>query len=412
MDFYSKAIKEFGQSFGTAIVPTSIGQNYVTVVGPERKKIRKRNSYIVVAQNRDYQTVNPSTTIAAALLNGGQCEFRIESGIADVIDYCMIKLQVSNATGGAVVLAPAQMLINSIQVWAQNGSNLLNTVYGHELYLGNAFLPRNEYENFCDGLGLTTAYASAATSIANGSTATLYIPIFQPFMPSKLHPAGLQGNLLVRVLFNTTALTHVSGSLLDVSNCVLNLRSRDQPNALQSEQENFYTGPIPLSLCFQNIQRQSVVMTLAASSTYSITLSGINGIVSTLFWTIRPAAITASNCITYYAPQDFDIQTSDGSSLIGFTRRTGTEALWDYAECFDNLFRKNVNFNCVPFSNDPVNDYANGSNYGYMPFTSFEKLSFTTASTLVGASYTIDIIAFVHDNINIVNGRAQSMKSQ
>src|SRR4030065_1818580 len=99
MDFYSKAIKEFGQSFGTAIVPTSIGQNYVTVVGPDRKKIRKRNSYIVVAQNRDYQTVNPSTTIAAALLNGGQCEFRIESGIADVIDYCMIKLQVSNATG-------------------------------------------------------------------------------------------------------------------------------------------------------------------------------------------------------------------------------------------------------------------------------------------------------------------------
>ena len=64
-DFYQKALKEFGNSYSTAIVPTSIGQNYVTVNTPDRKKIRKRNTYVVVAQNRDFQVVNPSTTVSA-----------------------------------------------------------------------------------------------------------------------------------------------------------------------------------------------------------------------------------------------------------------------------------------------------------------------------------------------------------
>ena len=155
----------------------------------------------------------------------------------------------------------------------------------------------------------------------------------------------------------------------------------------------------------------SQTMSLTASNTYSLVMNGISGIASVLFFTIRPAAITASNSLTYYAVQDFDIQQADGSSIVGYARRNNTEALWDYAECFDNLFRKNINFNCISFSSDPVSDFTRGTNFGYEPFTSFEKLSFTTPAGLSSASYQIDIIAFVHDNLIIQDQRVKSQRA-
>jgi len=412
MDFYEKAIKEYmNTGFAGSVIPTSIGQNYVVTQLPNRRQIRKRNTYNVIAQNRDLMQVQPSTTVSTSLLNAGQIEYRVESGVCDCLDYVILKLNCTNNTGANLVLAPAQMLIQRVEVWAQNGSKLLNTQYGHELYLGNAFLARNEFENMAGGLGLNAStYANLATTIADGASTTLYIPIFQPFYSTKLHPSGLNGNLIIRVFFQTTALTHVSGALITTNSCVLQLRSRDQPSALTTEQSKFYSGSIPMMLSFMNIQRMSQSLTLAPSSTYDITLSGINGICPVLFWTIRNTALTASNQNTYFAPQDFDIQDSSGQSLIGFNRRNQTEQLWDYAECFDNLFKKNVSFSVAVFSQSPVLDYCSGSVNGYELFTTYERLSFTTPASLAGGSYQIDIIAFVCDNLLIQDGMVTSMK--
>lgn len=51
-DFYNQALKNFGSDYSTAIIPTSINQNYITVVDANRRKIRKRSTYNVIAQNR------------------------------------------------------------------------------------------------------------------------------------------------------------------------------------------------------------------------------------------------------------------------------------------------------------------------------------------------------------------------
>jgi len=159
------------------------------------------------------------------------------------------------------------------------------------------------------------------------------------------------------------------------------LHSRDQPQALQNEQEKFYKDPkIPTCLSFLNIQRMQQSMTLAASSTYEIVMS---------------AAITASNCITYYEPLNYDLLDASGASLIGYTRKGTTEQLYEYASCFDNKFR----------------DFTLGQNNGYMPLTTYEKLSFTTGSGLATAAYTIDIWAYVQDELRIKDGKGHSLKA-
>lgn len=409
-DFYSKAIREF-PSHSLHIVPTDIAQKYTElVVG--KQKIRTSARHRVLAQNRQQLSVQPSTTVPVSLLNGGQLEFRINKGVIDIIDYCMVKLNITNNSGGASVLTPSQFLAQRIDIYGDNGGVLLKQIYPLELYLENALLTRNEFENFSAALGLNAStYASLATSIANTATAELYIPIWQPFYPAKLHASALSGELIVRILFNPTALTHVSGSLVDVTDCKLLIKGRDQHNAVAAHIEQHYKSNIPLQLSFMNIQRTTQTLALAASTTYNLILSGIRGICSILFFTIRPAALTAGNILTFTAVQDYDIQNSDGSSINGFQRRNATEGLLDYAETFDNLFRKNVNFHCISFSTDPISDFTFGSNHGFQAFSSFEKLSFTTAAGLSSASYQVDVIAFCHDHLTVDMGRITATRS-
>ena len=81
-DFYNKALNYFPADYSTQIIPTGIQNNYVNVQTKNGLLIRKRSTYKVLAQNRDLVTVQPSTTVPAALLNGGTLDFRIEKGVA------------------------------------------------------------------------------------------------------------------------------------------------------------------------------------------------------------------------------------------------------------------------------------------------------------------------------------------
>jgi hypothetical protein len=409
MNFYDKALQDNpGQAIH--IRPTVFPHNYVDVKDGSIM-VKKRDTYRVAAQNRQLLYASPNSTIAAAALNSGQCDIALQPGLINAIDFCFVRLDLLNSTGSALVLAPAQLLIQRIDIFAENGSNLLTSVYGLELYLGNAFLSRNEFENFAPSLGLTTAYASAATSIADTVATTLYIPIFQPFYPAKLHPNALAGNLLFRIYFNPQAITTVSGGLITTTDVSLVISGRQQAPFIQDKQAANYYLEKPLALTYMNIQRMSQTMTLAASNTYSVLMSGIKGICSVLMFTIRAAALTAANQLTFIQVLDFDILNQDGSSSIGFYRRDNADAVLDYACCFDNLMRSKVNINVVSYTPCPIEDYASGAINGYASFSSFEKLSFTTLSTLAGGSYQIDVVAFCFDEIIIKKGRATSTRA-
>lgn len=407
-DFYAKALSAFPAQL-TQIVPTGIQNNYVNVqsVNSQGKtiSIRKRNTYRVLAQNKDLVTIQPSAGSPSNWVNGAVVDFRIEKGAADVIDFMVIRVKLTNGTGAGVVLAPVQLQIQRVDFLLQNGSTLIHSIQGHELYEQNAFLPRNEFENICASMYLTENYASAATSIADGTSTFLNIPLWSPWLACRLHPSGLDGNIMIRVYTQPIAQTTVSGGALTCNEVVLQLHSRDQPQSLQNEQNRFYADKtVPTVLSFLNIQRMPVSMPLAASTKYDITLTGIKGIASCMFFTIRPAVITASNCITYTAIDTYDLLDASGNSLLGSTPKGLYEQIYEYATCFNNKFRKLINFNFIPFSQDPVADFTTGSNNGYQPMTGFERLTFTTPAGLSSASYSIDIVAYVQDEIKIING--------
>ncbi len=402
--FYKKALQHH-PAYAQHIVPTNVSHSLIQTTHAQSGNIthKKADSASVIAQHKAIVNVQPSTTVDPNLLNGGLIDFRLEKGYIDILDHIYVKINVSNNTGAGVTLAPSQLMLDRFEIYGSNGNKLLFQKYGQEMFIDNIYFSKNEWEVMSPYVNSTAAYSTAGVVVANGATRTFYIPLVAFFTPTKLHLAGLNGQLLIRLRFNTSALSIVAGAVPTCTDCALQLRGRMEPDEIKSERHNAYMN-LHHSLSFLGVQRMSQQLTLAASTQYSIVLSGIQGIASTFYFTLRSLPLTAANQAVYIPVYDFDCQEQDGRSMVGYYRRTFDDMKLDVSECFDNLFINYVNLHIIPFSNSPVQDYTKGSNHGYHVFTSFEKLSFTTGSTLVPGSYQIDIYCSAHESAFIDKG--------
>lgn len=404
MAFYKKSLQNH-PSYVHHIAPTNVQHGLIQTTHAQSGQVthKKADSSSVIAQHKVIVNCQPSTTVDANLLNGGLIEFRLEKGYVDILDHIYVKIVVNNNTGAGVTLAPSQLMLDRWEIYGNNGNKLLFQKYGVEMWQDNIYLSRNEWEVIAPYLNTNANYASTGTVVANGAQRTFYIPLIAFFTPTKLHLGGLSGQLLIRLRFNTSAYTILAGTVPPTVDCALQLRGRMEPDEIKQERNNSYMH-LHHSLSFLGVQRMAQQLTLAASTQYSIVLSGIQGIASTFYFTIRALPLTGANQVTFIPVQDFDVQEQDGRSMIGFYRRTFDDMRLDVSECFNNLFINYVNTHIVPFSNNPVQDYVKGSNHGYQCFTSFEKLSFTTTAALVPGNYQIDIYCSAHESAFIDNG--------
>lgn len=357
----------------------------------------------VEIKNKICVSVSPSTSVPSDALNRGKIEFRLEKGSIDILTHAILKIALTNSTGANVGLAQSQVLVDRIEIYSQNGNKLLTTMYGQELWLNNVFHDKFEFDYMSTALNTTTTYGNAAV-IANGTSKVLEIPILQVFSTAHLSLAALRNELLVRVYFNDSSLTLVSGSLLTCDNITLLLKGYNEPSIFKQQRAELYNSKsfiIPVKL----YQRNTQTLTLAASTGYTMVLSGISGLVSGLFITLRSATITAANQVTYLQQLDqIDIQESNGTSMIGSYKRSNLDFLDEYAESFKNVFGSNSGFYFISFSEDIVGDVKSGNTLGNHIMNGFQKLAFTTLSTLTPGSYVVDVRALCSEHLMIQNG--------
>lgn len=403
-NFYKKALTNHPQ-YAHHIIPTNVSHSLVQTTHAQTGQIthKKAESSSIIAQHKVIVNAQPNVTVDANLLNAGLIEFRLEKGFVDILDHIYVKMVINNNTGGSVTLAPSQLMIDRWEIYSNNGNKLIFQKYGQEMWCDNTYFSRNEWEVMAGFFNSNAQYSTTGLVVLNGVSRTFYIPLISFFTPTKLHLAGLSGQLLIRLRFNTSALTLLAGTLPTTTDCALQLRGRMEPEEIKNERVNSYMN-LHHSLSFLAVQRMSQQITLAASSQYSVVLSGIRGIASTFYFSIRALPITATNQASYIAIADWDCQEQDGRSSVGYYRRTFADMQLDNAESFDNLFTNNVNLHMITFTNNPVQDYTRGSNHGYHCFTSFEKLSFTTPSVFTAGNYQIDIYASVHESAHIDQG--------
>ncbi len=411
MDFYEKELVNFGGIYGDAIVPTAVQQPLITTTGLDGKQtVRFQESTAVIAQTKTIVQVQPSTTVASGLLGGGIIEFRLEKGYVDVMDHAYIVLAINNSSGASCTIQSTQLLLDHIDYFGDNGNKLLFQIFAHEMWISNCYYSFTEWNVIAPYIGSNASYADTGFTIANNTTQIAYIPLINFLGSLKINQGGLQGQLLIRVYFDSATLNLVSGTLPSVTNCYLELRGRMFPNKIKNERNASYHN-LEYRLPYLGIQRMNQQMTLAPNTQYSIVLSGIRGVAANLFFIVRALPFTVSNQASYIQMYDMDVQDQNGQSLLGYYRRLYSDMVLDYVESFNSLFINYVNVHMITFSNNMFSDFAKGTNYGSQCFTSFEKLSWTTGSTLSAGQYQIDVWCNSHEFACINKGILTTTRS-
>ena len=370
---------------------------------PDGRIVYKQANYVAVDDKREITSVNPQTSVPTTL-NNASIDFNIDNGLTDVLQYASLNINLTNNTGANATLVASPLWIDRIQIFGQNGSNMLLDFYGEELYQQFLFLDRYTYESQASAVGLsTTTYNSIGAIVADGTSVEMNIPIYQFFKAIHFATGCLTSPLLLRVKFRSTAMTHITGTAMTLSSIELVVRGKNLKSYAMEKLKDRYSphSRIPMSLSFLLIDRMPVNQNLVASQTFQITLNGLRGICSYLMFTIRLTSNLASPTaqLNYIRMLNWDILDSSNSSLIGSHRRQLNTQQLDWSNNYGNEAWNQKQFHIMSWSANPRGAFSDGVDLGHALLTGNEKLSVTCPSTLASGAYTIDIYAYCHANL-------------
>ena len=164
----------------------------------------------------------------------------------------------------------------------------------------------------------------------------------------------------------------------------------------------------------------SIVENLAPSTRYSFVLTAVQGIVSELIVTIRPANSGSFNAWSFRGWSSYELLDGSGASLTGGMpityeyQRTIVDASRQSSGAIDTLVTigapRSYNPIVCEFGNAKA-DFLTGSITGYIPFTGQERLIITTDATVLAGSYEVRIEYLAAARVNIDRGRISVLPS-
>jgi hypothetical protein len=170
---------------------------------------------------------------------------------------------------------------------------------------------------------------------------------------------------------------------------------------------------LPKNFFYYAPQRHIETQTLAASSTYTIRLSGIHGMCNQLFFVLRSTANigSPSNEFSFARVSTFEILDESGVSQNGFSPIDISDMVMQYSHAYDNTFINNTNAHVYSFPQAPIQDLKHGSCNGSMWFNGFCSLRFTTSSTFTPGAYQFMCVALCNENLRVVKGNISTTRS-
>jgi hypothetical protein len=263
---------------------------------PLQAKIRNNTvetyAYKNVPQRRVVVNINPTTAIATNILQGAQIDYKVESGVLDRIGGAEVQLRIvySNTLGAACVISTAYNFIQQVQIYSNNGSTLL---YQHvneveQFLINTVTTSRNEHENGAAYHLTSSAYATGISSIANGQSGYIYVNITLLFWKSiHLRPYAIESQILIRLTFNPAS-ANISSGFMITTEAVLRISGYEESDS--QKKLVLSKAILPKNFFYYAPQRHIESQTLAASSTYTVRLSGIHGMANQLFFVLRSTA--------------------------------------------------------------------------------------------------------------------------
>lgn len=349
--------------------------------------------------------VQSNTTLSSILSSGGQVDNIIKAGSVYILDDISIMMSFTNSTGLSATLINSFQILDRIEFYGNNGSDLLSTIDGDKLYLNTCLYDDAEWTNRSRSGNISNVWG-AGSAIANSASATYIINLKGSiFNQTKINMKAVKGDILVRSYFRPTSITVSAGSAVTLTDYSLILNNIVTDAYDQSIKDMLYQKyQVKLRYYDQRRFLQSA-QTLAASTTYTYVLNNISGMVSHLYFFLRASPNVAATVNTFSAISSFDILDSNNASIMNYQQTSDFNLKHEWSEKLPGtLFPVYNNVYLVSFGLSPQQALDSGLISGYFPFDSYQQLQITTGSTFTPGTYDIVVYADVVTDLDVKNG--------
>lgn len=314
---------------------------------------------------------------------------------------------ISTMTSG--MFNPSFFWFTRIEILQAN--NVIQTIYpGEQFLLHNLFQSDEKRALMNQSTGLYSSTAQRTTLAT--ATNNYYLPLWSYFKQSGgielLKPAH---NVQVRVYMDTLANnTSGTGTAVATINYANLLAKVVRLRAHESDAKHNELMKRPYHFKFNDLHYMTSTVNSGVSST-NIILTGINGPVNFLMFTVRPtASLTGNNEFVYTQISSYSLLDSAGTNMVGGQDLNSEYSLtvlardWilsSYlAEQAVGITDNKANVYLYSFSADPADGFNTGLSYGAKLFNGSEQLKVNFNSAL-GANVQVDIYAFCDSVVEV-----------
>ena len=377
------ALSHSGVSYKGTLYP------HTSVTTSDGQKVNYPNSsQLVLHQNQETKVFNSATSVSGILASSGYADIRIAAGSLQVWRGASLELIITNSSGAACVsaqgpsLAPAQLLIDRVEIYAENGAMLLSRSEGYQaLYLNN-------YRHLDPhAAAMLKSACDMGVSVPANSSTTVYVPLL--FTPMEGQFIGhWRGDQIVRVWFRGPSAWATAVVIPTLTSMNLYVQQdhlgRAEYQALMDRGRSSI-----LDLRYNRAGYQVATDNLVAGGRTQYLLSGVHGLVTTIMVTIRLASATGSGLTTFIEGARLEILDSSGATL---TNSLPAEYLrWVVASSNSSNSSTEVGPLFIDFTSSIRASLEHGSLPGYVPFSGSEQLVVTMPAGIASASYEVRV---------------------
>jgi hypothetical protein len=369
---------------------------------------QKRQYY---RQDANYVTLvyQSQTSTSNVLASGGIVDIICPAGSASVVDQAAIELNLSNGTGAACTVSPAQLLLSYLEIAGNSGNQLIQRLDGFgNMFLGTSILSPAQYT--IEASATNQTLWAAPVAIANNGTATYTIPLHECFFEqNELFLGGLSGDIRFRLYFNASSIEN--GAMPSLVSATLRLSCRELPDYAVSLMKADYLSGLH-DFRYLNPVVNSQTLTMAASQTYSIQLSGLVGMSSGLMFTVRQTPVTAAAIRTPVAIASFAILDASGRNVIGGSPLSAQQnrLMWNN-DGFDTLMPTVLNVYEYQHQRAVQIGWLRGAVSGGFGYSGKEQLQITTPAGFSGGQYQIDVFSLNYGVLRVNKGSIELYQS-
>lgn len=346
--------------------------------------------------------LDTNTTVGGLIASGGFVDFWIRHGEYDLIDEIVLSMTLTNNGTTAITFPAIQQMLLRMEIWANNGADLLSSIDGDYLYCLTSSYNANQWALKSIMQNTTAQWGNNTTGIAVGASQTFYLQFRDTLLNQiKLNVKYINGDAKVRFYFLPWTVSGATGATAPTISQIgliinqINLDTSDM-QAKAPLYKNVGDGvPDPVWYRYLDAIRfnyQSMAMT--GGQTYKFPLLGsVQGMISHIYFFLRPSGATGFALNNMIPINWFDIQDNSGNSIIQFPQPSNFNLYNEFSQInpestmplYKNMYTYNFNVGVQ-------SSYATGSQGGFYPFYGYESLVVNMPSTLSAGNY--DLVSY------------------